>query len=50
MAGKEPGSFVFGLSGCHVALGAKAMVCDLSHLADLPTISTFPSSGEFDEE
>lgn len=31
---EEPGSFVFGLSGCHVALGARAMLCDLSHLAD----------------
>ena len=32
----EPGSFVFGLSGCRVALGARAMLCDLSHLTDLP--------------
>lgn len=32
----EPGSFVFGLSGCHVELGARAMLCDLRHLADPP--------------
>lgn len=36
VAENEPGSFVFGLSGCHVALGARPMLCDLSHLADLP--------------
>lgn len=36
VAENEPGSFVFGLSRCHVALGARAMLCDLSHLADLP--------------
>lgn len=36
VAENEPGSFVFGLSGCHMALGARAMLCDLSHLAGLP--------------
>ena len=40
VAENEPGSFVFGLSGCHVALGARAMLCDLSHLADLPVAMT----------
>lgn len=32
MADNEPGSVMFGLSGCHVELGARAMLCDVSHL------------------
>lgn len=32
----EPGSFVFGLSGCHVVLGARAVLRDRSRLADPP--------------
>lgn len=32
----EPGTFVFGLSGCHVVLGARAVLRDRSRLADPP--------------
>lgn len=32
----DPGSLVFDLSGCHTALGARAMLHDLDHLVDQP--------------
>ena len=32
VANDEPGSVMFGLSGCHVELETRAMLCDLSHL------------------
>lgn len=49
VAENEPGSFVFGLSGCHVALGARAMLCDLSHLAD-PSVCTAHGGPAFERK
>ncbi|EPY87453.1 hypothetical protein CB1_000245026 [Camelus ferus] len=33
---RGPGRFVFGVSGCLVELGARAVLCDLNHITDLP--------------